>query len=160
MELIPILSLIILVATISTFILAVGAYVLYKIRERKGKNVIAERPDTIEAELVTPTKVVAETRTTRGATTGEPIYTRSTRSETRYTTVPRETRDSRAYSSRRETRKTRPAEVTRYVAPKQGYTNNEGERYTSPHKFKRYTNPHDEQPVPKEVKKEESLRWR
>ena len=37
MELIPILSLIILVATISTFILAVGAYILYKIRERKGR---------------------------------------------------------------------------------------------------------------------------
>ncbi len=35
MELIPILSTIILVATISTFILAVGAYILYKIREGK-----------------------------------------------------------------------------------------------------------------------------
>ncbi len=189
MELIPILSLIILVATISTFILAVGAYILYKIRERKGKNIVAEQPATIEAELVTPTKVVAETRTTRGGTVaGEPIYTRSTRSEAKYATepdaayatapreartyytaapreretreartyAPRETRDSRAYA--RETRETRP-EVTRYAAPRQRYTSGESERYTSTQKFRRYTNPYDE-PATKEVKKEESLRWR
>ncbi len=54
MELIPILSLIILVATICTFILAVGAYILYKIRERQGR--VAEAPqETVQAELITPT---------------------------------------------------------------------------------------------------------
>lgn len=54
MELIPILSLIILVATISTFVLAVGAYVLYKIRERKGRIASSTQPSTIEAELIIP----------------------------------------------------------------------------------------------------------
>ncbi len=36
MELVPILSTIILVGTIATFILAVAAYILYKIRERRS----------------------------------------------------------------------------------------------------------------------------
>ncbi len=54
MELIPILATIILMATISTFFLAVGAYVLYKIRERKGVKVEKLAPQTIKAELVTP----------------------------------------------------------------------------------------------------------
>ena len=38
MELVPILSTIILVGTIATFILAVAAYVLYKIRERRAQQ--------------------------------------------------------------------------------------------------------------------------
>lgn len=54
MELIPILATIILMATISTFFLAIGAYVLYKIRERKGVRVEKLQPQTIKAELVTP----------------------------------------------------------------------------------------------------------
>jgi hypothetical protein len=54
MELIPILSTIILVATICTFILAIGAYILYKIRERKGQQVPYPKPSTVRAELVTP----------------------------------------------------------------------------------------------------------
>jgi hypothetical protein len=54
MELIPILSTIILVATISTFLLAIGAYILYKIRERKGEQVPYPKPSTVRAELVTP----------------------------------------------------------------------------------------------------------
>lgn len=56
MELVPILSTIILVGTIATFILAVAAYVLYKIRERRAQE---ERSTTaaIQQEphvLVTP----------------------------------------------------------------------------------------------------------
>ncbi|MCX6149519.1 MAG: hypothetical protein NTX22_03225 [Ignavibacteriales bacterium] len=58
MELIPILSFIILVATISTFILAIGAYVLYKIREGKGKLATAPKPRAVEGELYTPAQVV------------------------------------------------------------------------------------------------------
>jgi hypothetical protein len=54
MELIPILSTIILVATICTFILAIGAYILYKMREKKGEQVVYEAPATVRAELVTP----------------------------------------------------------------------------------------------------------
>jgi len=38
MELVPILSTIILVGTIATFILAVAAYILYKIRERRAHD--------------------------------------------------------------------------------------------------------------------------
>ena len=54
MELIPILSTIILVATISTFILAIGAYILYKIRESRGEQYVAAGPSEVRAELVTP----------------------------------------------------------------------------------------------------------
>lgn len=54
MELIPILSTIILVATISTFLLAIGAYILYKVREKKGQAATITPPQEVEAELVTP----------------------------------------------------------------------------------------------------------
>lgn len=54
MELIPILSLIILVATLSTFILAIGAFYYYKSKERKRKAQQTQQPDFIQAELVTP----------------------------------------------------------------------------------------------------------
>ena len=54
MELIPILSTIILVATICTFILAIGAYILYKIRERRGEQAQQVPPSSVRAELVTP----------------------------------------------------------------------------------------------------------
>ncbi len=56
MELIPILSTIILAATASTFILAVGAYILYKIREHRGKRNIIHSPVKYEAELLTPVR--------------------------------------------------------------------------------------------------------
>jgi hypothetical protein len=56
MELIPILSTIILAATASTFILAVGAYILYKIRERRGKRNIIHSPTNYEAELLMPVR--------------------------------------------------------------------------------------------------------
>lgn len=54
MELIPILSFIILVATISTFILAIGAYILYKIRESKGRKTSVSKSHVTEAELYAP----------------------------------------------------------------------------------------------------------
>jgi hypothetical protein len=54
MELIPILSTIILVATICTFILAIGAYILYKIREKRGEQTHYTPPSTVHAELITP----------------------------------------------------------------------------------------------------------
>lgn len=54
MELVPILATIILVSTISTFILAIGAYVLYKVRERRGRRVEVAQPQKIQAELLTP----------------------------------------------------------------------------------------------------------
>lgn len=57
MELIPILSFIILVATISTFILAVGAYILYKVRESKGRKSVVVKAQTGEAELYAPAQI-------------------------------------------------------------------------------------------------------
>ncbi len=60
MELIPILSFIILVATASTFVLAVGAYALYKVRERKGRVGKAAEPAALPAEMVAPTPLPTE----------------------------------------------------------------------------------------------------
>ena len=154
MELIPILSLIILVATISTFILAVGAYILYKVRERKGKTSAAEQPSAIEAELVTPTRVVADTR--RTAATGEQIYTRGTRGESRYTSERLTEPQMRpTFVAPKETRTTR-TNATRYSVPVTRETF-DSERYTSVQKFKRYTRPVQNE---NKEKKEESLKWR
>ncbi|MFZ1517847.1 MAG: hypothetical protein WAU11_03685 [Ignavibacteriaceae bacterium] len=58
MELIPILSTIILVATICTFILAIGAYILYKVREGKPQYAYQTKPSTVKAELVVPSEAV------------------------------------------------------------------------------------------------------
>ncbi len=58
MELIPILSTIILVATISTFILSIGAYILYKLRERKTVTDAKSGPAAVQAELVVPADVI------------------------------------------------------------------------------------------------------
>jgi hypothetical protein len=60
MELIPILSTIILVATISTFILAVGAYILYKIREHKYQQIPVPVEKMRQAELVEPEELPRE----------------------------------------------------------------------------------------------------
>lgn len=60
MELIPILSMIILVATISTFILAVGSYILYKVRERKSQQAAVQRPAVYQAEIVSPVALPGE----------------------------------------------------------------------------------------------------
>ncbi len=63
MELIPILSMIILVATISTFILAIGSYVLYKVRERKAQVSAAPRPAVYQAEVISPVALSGEIQT-------------------------------------------------------------------------------------------------
>jgi uncharacterized ion transporter superfamily protein YfcC len=54
MELIPILSTIILVATISTFILAVGAYILYKVQEKRADQYARKEVEQKNAELLEP----------------------------------------------------------------------------------------------------------
>jgi hypothetical protein len=58
MELIPILSTIILVATICTFILAIGAYILYKIREGKSQYAYQTKPASVQGELVVPSETI------------------------------------------------------------------------------------------------------
>ena len=67
MELIPILSTIILVATISTFLLAIGAYILYKIREKRGKKVVKTAESTVQAELITPEGSAVSQQDMRGS---------------------------------------------------------------------------------------------
>lgn len=64
MELIPILSTIILVATICTFILAIGAYILYKIREGKPQYGYQSKPSTVKGELVIPSEAMFSNDTT------------------------------------------------------------------------------------------------
>lgn len=53
MELITILSTIILIATISTFILSIGAYILFKIRSRREHVAVITTDGPVQAELVT-----------------------------------------------------------------------------------------------------------
>lgn len=57
MEIITILSTIILIATISTFILSVGAYILYKIRSRRELKPILKSVSPTKAELVTVAEI-------------------------------------------------------------------------------------------------------
>ena len=54
MELIPVFAFIVLVASIVTFIFSIAAYVLYKIREKKGRFVTKTNPSAFKAELITP----------------------------------------------------------------------------------------------------------
>jgi len=57
MELIPILSTIILVATISTFILAIGAYILFKVQEKRADQFLKRGQEIEKAELLEPATV-------------------------------------------------------------------------------------------------------
>lgn len=65
MELIPILSTIILVATICTFILAIGAYILYKVREGKPQYGYQVKPASVQGELVVPSETAHTKDSTR-----------------------------------------------------------------------------------------------
>lgn len=94
MELIPILSTIILVATICTFILAIGAYILYKVREGKPQYGYQTKPSSVQGELVVPSQVVY-TKDSATAKNVEPGITREEYtkqhqpSQSRYTPEPR-----------------------------------------------------------------------
>jgi hypothetical protein len=56
MEFIPVFSLIVLVATIGTFILAVGAYIMFRVRESRGMP--KQRSSTsYEADVFAPQPV-------------------------------------------------------------------------------------------------------
>ncbi|MCX7875339.1 MAG: hypothetical protein N2321_04120 [Melioribacteraceae bacterium] len=164
MELIPILSLIILVATISTFILSVGAYILYKIRERKGITATSAKPATLPAELVTPAPLITEQRVP-GA---ERRTFESPQQEFGYEyqrqqsfVMPEEhshgpelrpTFINNAPPTYSETRYQRPtSEQTRQY---------EGERRTGRGKFMRYTNEGYNEQLKPEKKQEDNLRWR
>lgn len=146
MELIPILSLIILVATISTFILAVGAYILYKARERKGISAEAPQPAAIAAEMVTPTPLITEQRVPeQGRKTFEILQSQRDSAkgpELKPTFVGSETGE-------RYQRRTSESPRT-----------SEGERFVGRKKFMRFTNEGYIEPSREEKNKEDNLRWR
>lgn len=54
MEIIPILAFIVLVATVMTFVFAFAAYIMFKIRESRGKMAAAQPPQSFQGEYVTP----------------------------------------------------------------------------------------------------------
>lgn len=160
MELIPILSLIVLVATISTFILAVGAYILYKIRERKGKASQAPQPSSIPAELVAPTPVIAEQHTGTGMrrTYEEPYPTRE-----RATSPSYERQRAQGGPEMRPTYVSSPPPTTAPTSSGTKYTSSEDRYSTSERKkFMRYTNEGYVEPTKEreKKKKEDQLKWR
>lgn len=153
MELIPILSLIMLVATIATFILAIGAYILYKIRERNNRIESESQKDTVQAELVTPSQIIPDAEGVGEAYTGDLLYTKDSHRRPLYT----------------ETRKSRPRMRPTYVAPiftkfdsqvsQQPSSAQVKERTTSREKFLRYTQDGYVEPT-KDENKESTLKWR
>lgn len=161
MELIPILSLIILVATISTFILAVGAYILYKVRERKGIATQVVQPAAIPAELVAPVPLMQDQR-----------YM----SHDRRTFEPQPSQQEYGYEYQRQPAYVPNEEQARgpelrptFVDPAydrrrtgEGFRTNESERSTSgsKKKYMRYTNEGYVEPTRQDRKQEDNLRWR
>jgi len=163
MELIPILSLIILVATISTFILAVGAYILYKVRERKGLAGQAAQPSAIPAELVAPAPLMQEQRIiTPERRTFEP---QSPQQEYSY-----EYQRQPSYYPPKEEQSRGPELKPTFVGSPPTYEQrrtgenlrtNEEERTTgSKKKYMRYTNEGYVEPTKQDRKQEDNLRWR
>ena len=163
MELIPILSLIILVATISTFILAVGAYILYKVRERKGVASQAAQPSAIPAELVAPAPLMQEQRIiTPERRTFEP---HSPQQEYGY-----EYQRQPSYYPPKEEQSRGPELKPTFVGSAPTYEQrrtgenlrtNEEERATgSKKKYMRYTNEGYVEPTKQDRKQEDNLRWR
>jgi len=75
MELIPVLSTIVLIATIMTFLLAIGAYILYKVRERRGVAAMPPQPAWITAEYITPAEAQQTARSQKYAT--QPVFIES-----------------------------------------------------------------------------------
>ncbi|MBX3008415.1 MAG: hypothetical protein KF816_10350 [Melioribacteraceae bacterium] len=158
MELIPILSLIILVATISTFILAVGAYILYKVREKKGVSAQAAQPAALPAELIAPAPLVTEGRV------GGERRTMDTRPGYEYQ------RQQQGYANEDAAKgpELRPTFVgaapTNVEQRYERYTREDAKQHepeqNSKRKFMRYTQEGYVEPAKTERKQEDNLRWR
>jgi hypothetical protein len=141
-ELIPILSTIILVATISTFILAIGAYILYKIREAKGQQSIVLPASTVRAEVLSPVKAPVKQQTVER----ERIIPEPLEAETRYTGA------GYRQSSRQQPVKQRQPQGSIYRTPATGNMNKRDPR------FMKYTS---EGYIPAEEDKNGgNLKWR
>lgn len=157
MELVPILSLIVLVATISTFILSIGAYIYYKIRERKGRTAKAAQPVAIEAELVTPAPLMSQRRFGQ---TGLRTY-----SEEQYTEEEPEKEMTRINEPVRARSTASPSVKTdsSQMSAARQYTSDPGITRVSEQgrrKFMRYTSDGYIDPDQDTNSNEEKLRWR
>jgi hypothetical protein len=157
MELIPILSLIILVATISTFILSVGAYMLYKIRERKGVTSQVVQPSAVPAELIAPAPLLTEQR----------AYTPDRRTfEQQQQDYGYEYQRQPQYRQGDESSRgpeLRPTFVGQAPSSEGRYerTTSEKDRHPeSKKKYVRYTNETYIEPSHQDRKQEDNLRWR
>ena len=106
MELIPILSTIILVATICTFILAIGAYILYKIREGKPQYAYQTKPASVKAELIVPSEAAFSKDSTsteqEKVLSVEPGITREEYTKQRQPSQSKQTPEPREYKSEEE----------------------------------------------------------
>lgn len=148
MELIPILSTIILVATICTFILAIGAYILYKVREGRQQQIYATKPASVKAELVTPAgaQLTPQERTQdqRQVKKSEPGISRELEiqekkpSQSRYTPEPRGYKYSEEQVSKEKTKVE--------------------QRLSDENKFLKYTS--DGYVSPKEDRNSGAIKWR
>ncbi|MFZ2322174.1 MAG: hypothetical protein WAV89_00615 [Ignavibacteriaceae bacterium] len=148
MELIPILSTIILVATICTFILAIGAYILYKVREGRQQQIYATKPASVKAELVTPAgaQLTRQERTQdqRQVKKSEPGISRELEiqekkpSQSRYTPEPRGYKYSEEQVSKEKTKVE--------------------QRLSDENKFLKYTS--DGYVSPKEDRNSGAIKWR
>jgi len=164
MELIPILSLIILVATVSTFILAVGAYILYKVRERKGITAQAPQPAAIPAELIAPAPLGAEQRAAApGRRTYEVVQPQQEFGYEYQRPSPYEQEESKGPELRptfvgSSPRQYQGEEFQRRTDEQ--ISGSIAERFSPKRKFARYTGEGYEEPVKQEKKQEDNLRWR
>jgi hypothetical protein len=131
MELIPILSTIILVATICTFILAIGAYILYKVREGKPQHAYKTKPVSLQGELVIPSEAIYNkdsTVTERGQIkTVEPGITREEYTKHRQPSQSKYTPEPRGYKIEQE------------KVEKQKLRLRPQERFSDENKFLKYT---------------------
>lgn len=151
MELIPILSTIILVATICTFMLAIGAYILYKVREGKVQQAYATKPSAVKAELVTPA-TVTESRITQQERESElskvrrvePGISQEINIRERKPSQSRYTPEPRAYNLRED----KPVKEKTKVQQK----------FTDENKFLKYTS--DGYVSPKEDRDSGAIKWR
>lgn len=163
MELIPILSLIILVATMSTFILAIGAYILYKVRERKGVTSQAAQPAALPAELLAPAPLLADQRMTPDRRSFDVPMQEFGYEYQRQPAHPTHGEQARGPELRPTFVGTSPPTYgERYQKPT-GETprNYEQERTTPKKKFMRYTNEGYVEPLQQpDRKQEDNLKWR
>ena len=131
MELIPILSTIILVATICTFILAIGAYILYKIREGKPQYAYQTKPASVKAELVVPSETVFSKETIVSEHSRvlpvEPGITREEYTKQRQPSQSKFTPEPRGYKVEKE------------IIEKQKVRVRPQERFSDENKFLKYT---------------------